>query len=575
MKKSLVSVVITNYNYGSYIADAIESIFNQTYPNIELIIINDGSTDDSDAVIKKIISKNKSRNINYINRENKGVVYTRNEGIEVSKGKYISYLDADDYFNPDYIEKSYAIAEEFNADVVYPNWHFVGEWLGKPDTDFPEFTNENLQLQKLHCTPASLIRKSAIGCHRFEAEKVAEDWDFFIGLSLEGVVFKLAKNNHINYRIRSGTRSSQLDPDEDIKYFVEILEKYKKKYADKVIDPQQIADRIYSLRHPSVRQRLLSVDVARKVAGSMRREGVKSTARKIGATLISRNPTAWNLLGHVRNKRYYSAVKMNSAPSQKTDAKLAVVLHLYYPDRWPAIKEKLSRIDVPFDLFVSVQPHDSGLQLDAASQYHLSTSIVSIPNRGRDVLPFLVILKEIAKSGQYEYLLKLHSKKSPHRPDGDQWIDSLLDQLIPSSVVEIVKTLSKADTGMVGPADHVVSLSRYMGGNRDKMLTTMKLITDEKKTLAMLGDASKYPFFGGTMFWSRIDLFDPILNSELTPVDFSSERGQVDATTAHALERIFGAILHDIAKKKMYSVKGGAVKKLQNKEYTSPYKYAD
>ena len=329
------------------------------------------------------------------------------------------------------------------------------------------------------------------------------------------------------------------------------------------------------MRHPSVRQKLLSVDTTRKVIDSVRREGLKSTAMKVGSKLVSRNQTAWKALGYVRNKRYYSAVQSDNIQGSTPDTKLAVILHLYYPDRWPVIKKKLSRIDVPFDLFVSVQPHDRDLVLDSASSYHRSTSILSIPNRGRDVLPFLVIAGKIAKSGQYEYLLKLHSKKSPHRPDGDEWIDSLLDQLIPSSTANVIQVLNKSDTGIVGPADHIVSLSRYMGGNRDKMLSIMKLITDDEKAVAMMKETSKYPFFGGTMFWSRLDLFDPILNSKLTPVDFSSERGQVDATAAHALERIFGGILHNIAGKKMYCIKNGAVKKLQNKEYTSHYKYAD
>lgn len=571
--KDLISVIITNYNYGMYVGEAIESIFNQTYPNIELVIINDGSTDNSDKVIKKIIKDNPEKNVVYINRENKGVVYTRNEGIEVSKGKYISYLDADDYFNADYIEKSYKVAIESGADVVYPNWHFVGEWLGKPDTKFPEFTLEGLQLQDLHCTPASLIKKSCISNRRFEADKVAEDWDFFIGLSLDGAKFKLAKDNKINYRVRSGTRSSQLDPNEDLDVFVEILQKHKKIHGDRVINPSILRDKIYRLRNPSTLRKMTDIKNWKKLAGSIKRDGVKPTVVRVGSKAVSSVPVIWNSISHVRNLNYKRFVNFDNISSSK-ESKLAVVVHLYYPDRWNNIKKHLSRIDQPFDLFVSVQAKDKNVKISKVGENHKNTNLAVLPNRGRDVLPFLVVAGKVLDSGQYDYILKLHSKKSLHRTDGDEWIESLFDQLIPNSIDNIIKTLKKSDTGIVGPADHIVSLSRYMGGNRDRLRYVIETVSDFEPA-KILEDSSKYPFFGGTMFWCRADFMRPIVESSLRPVDFSTEKGQVDATTAHALERFFGLAMHTIFKKKMYSVRDGEVSSVDKKEYTENYKYAD
>lgn len=566
----LISVIITNYNYGQYITKAIHSILSQTYKNIELIIINDGSTDDSDEIIKSVIEKNPDRNIRYISRGNRGVVYSRNEGMELAKGEYISYLDADDYFNRSYISKSYKVAEQYNVDVVYPDWHFVGEWLGRPDTDFPEFTPELLQLQKLHVTPASLIRKKAVKNHRFEVEKVAEDWDFFIGLSLEGKTFKLIKGNPINYRIRSGTRGSRNDPKVDTRYFVEILTKYKKIYGDKVINPQKLV----KLRHPNIVKRVFSTRYPRKISESIKKDGVKATARKVLRKTILRNKIIWQVVGYARN-RTYKKITDSFIVKSSPRTKLAVIVHLYYPSLWPAIKEKLGNINVPFDLFVSVQIKDKDVVLDKVSKYHKMTNIVAFPNRGRDVLPFLMIAHKISEVKQYEYLLKLHSKKSLHRNDGSEWLDSLLSQLIPSDVSNILTTLKKANTGAIGPADHIVSLKKYMGANRERVGTIVELMADHNMVKQILGAQSKYPYFGGTMFWCRVDFLSPLLECGIAPADFDTERGQVDGTAAHAVERVLGKILHTVSNKKMYIVKDAIVKELPKKSYNSTYRHVE
>lgn len=228
--KPRVSVVITCYNYAGYITEAIKSIVNQTYyDNIELIVINDGSTDESDKVIRELKSK---YGFKYITRENKGIVYTRNEALAVSNGKYLCFLDADDYFEPGFIEALVEIAEKYEADVVYPNWRVFGEQNYK--TEFAEFELDKLIKHEIHCTAESLIKLATIGDVRFESEVVAEDWDFFLGLALKGNTFKLAKDQYINYRVRSNTRSSSRKYWDDMYHFYKILQKWQKKYPSKI-----------------------------------------------------------------------------------------------------------------------------------------------------------------------------------------------------------------------------------------------------------------------------------------------------------------------------------------------------
>ena len=88
-----VSVIIPVYNCELYIAQAIESVLNQTYTDYEIIVINDGSTDNTYQVLQPYMKK-----IRYFSQKNKGLSATRNQGIKMAKGKLISLLDADDLF---------------------------------------------------------------------------------------------------------------------------------------------------------------------------------------------------------------------------------------------------------------------------------------------------------------------------------------------------------------------------------------------------------------------------------------------------------------------------------------------
>jgi glycosyltransferase involved in cell wall biosynthesis len=99
-----VSVIIPNYNYGRFLSGAIESVMAQTYSNIEIIVVNNGSTDDSLRILSKY-----SDEITVVNQANLGQSGARNSGLLKSKGEYIAFLDADDYWNPNKIEKQIRI----------------------------------------------------------------------------------------------------------------------------------------------------------------------------------------------------------------------------------------------------------------------------------------------------------------------------------------------------------------------------------------------------------------------------------------------------------------------------------
>ena len=120
----MVSVIIVVYNGEKYIEDAIKSVLNQTYKNIELIVADDGSTDSTREIVKKY------KDIVYVYQENKGEGSARNLGIEASKGEYLAFLDADDLYTNDKIEKQLNILlNNDDIDVVYNDLKVVDENL--------------------------------------------------------------------------------------------------------------------------------------------------------------------------------------------------------------------------------------------------------------------------------------------------------------------------------------------------------------------------------------------------------------------------------------------------------------
>ena len=116
MNSIKVSVIIPVYNAEKYLPECMESILSQTYKNIEIICVDDGSTDSSAKIIK--FYQKIDKRINLIQQTNQYAGAARNHGFDVSGGDYIMFLDADDYFEHNLIEKMVSAIYEKNADIV-------------------------------------------------------------------------------------------------------------------------------------------------------------------------------------------------------------------------------------------------------------------------------------------------------------------------------------------------------------------------------------------------------------------------------------------------------------------------
>lgn len=115
MNKQLISIIVPVYNAEEYIERCINSLVNQTYQNIEIILINDGSTDRSKDICDSYAKKDKR--IKVINQKNCGVSTARNKGMDVAKGEYLCFVDSDDYVSNEFIEKMYKSLSTNRADL--------------------------------------------------------------------------------------------------------------------------------------------------------------------------------------------------------------------------------------------------------------------------------------------------------------------------------------------------------------------------------------------------------------------------------------------------------------------------
>jgi len=199
-KEQLVSFLIPYYNHKQYVGQTLDSILNDTYPNKEVIIINDGSTDTDIGVINDWIEKNsKTLPIKFISRENKGITKTFNELARTGKGKYIVFCASDDYLINNTIKDRVSILEknqekmvliadttvvDSNSKAIYKS--SIDEWLPhKRSNKENYFSDEGLAYEIINRWkingPCSMMNKRLfIESGGYDETLFLEDWDFYL-----------------------------------------------------------------------------------------------------------------------------------------------------------------------------------------------------------------------------------------------------------------------------------------------------------------------------------------------------------------------------------------------------------
>lgn len=219
-RQPLISCIIIFLNAGKvYFEEAIESIFSQSYDNWELLLVDDGSTDESTEVAK-VCARQCPEKVRYLEHEghqNRGMSATRNLGIRHARGEYITFLDADDVWLPEKLEKYLNILEsQPEAAMVCGATQFWFSWTGKPEDsqrDYVGLIGEGIQLNKLYkpptlltlflrneidtpCTCSVLIRREVfeeIGLFEESFRGMYEDRVFFSKVYLKAPVFVIGE----------------------------------------------------------------------------------------------------------------------------------------------------------------------------------------------------------------------------------------------------------------------------------------------------------------------------------------------------------------------------------------------
>ena len=175
-----VSIIVPVYNVEKYLRKCLDSLINQTLKDIEIICINDGSTDKSLEILEEY--KNRDSRIILLNQENSGQSVARNRGIEIAKGEYIGFVDPDDWIDLDYYEKLYNAASTNNTDIAVGGIIRVTGIKKKKFLNFEKETiTDNTNLKFELC---DVPEKSYVWNKIYKTEKLKE-----IGLEFEKGIF--------------------------------------------------------------------------------------------------------------------------------------------------------------------------------------------------------------------------------------------------------------------------------------------------------------------------------------------------------------------------------------------------
>ncbi|MCS5734893.1 glycoside hydrolase family 99-like domain-containing protein [Herbiconiux daphne] len=253
--------------------------------------------------------------------------------------------------------------------------------------------------------------------------------------------------------------------------------------------------------------------------------------------------TAWSENRTNRLKALYPGAWKKQFVSEAPTSRVAVVVHVFYVDLVAQIIESLAALPVQFDLIVT-NASGAPLDLDTSALANVDrVQVFDIENHGRDILP-LVSVVNAGLLDPYELVFKVHTKKSAWREahtelggSGDQWRESFFSELL-GSVQNVERVLdefaSDPALGILTSSGNVLG-PEFWGGDQAIVGSLLRRIQLDL-------DVDGLRFAAGSIYWVRGFLLQGLRAFELSADDFDEEAGQVDATTAHAIERILGIV---------------------------------
>lgn len=222
-----------------------------------------------------------------------------------------------------------------------------------------------------------------------------------------------------------------------------------------------------------------------------------------------------------------------------TDKKIAVQIHLFHEDLTDEIIEQVNNIPYPFDCYITTDTEEKKekISLKFGKECKANQVIIDVSiNRGRDVAPFLLQMSKVYN--KYDYICHIHTKKSKTVKYGDDWRKYLYRNLFGSeaNVSQIFECFENdKSVGVIFPPIFPVIVDQvgFYGKNYKNCLKEFKRLGIPKQYIN-----EKLVFPAGTMFWAKTDAIKPLFEANYKYSDFAKEKGQLDRTTAHAIERI-------------------------------------
>ncbi len=215
MQQPLVSILIPLYNSEKYIAETLQSALGQSWPNKEIVVVDDGSTDKSYEIAKSF----ESDVVKVYNQENKGACAARNKAFELSKGDYIQYLDADDLLSPNKIENQLKLFDKFGNDIIvscqwdrfyikpeeakFPKRFLDKDWANVMDWLLASWEGKGMAQTSVWLTNKNLIEKAG---KWNESLAINQDGEFFCRVLLQVKGIKFCPEAKVYYR--SGLEAS-------------------------------------------------------------------------------------------------------------------------------------------------------------------------------------------------------------------------------------------------------------------------------------------------------------------------------------------------------------------------------
>lgn len=181
----LISVIMPCHNAAPYVREAVGSVLGQTYRNVELIVIDDGSTDGSEPILAGLAAQHAGR-LHLLHSPRLGPYPARNAGLRQAKGALIAFLDADDWWAPDALEKLHAGLVKTGADIAYCGWQNVGDKIQALPYVPPAYEEGDVVEQFLRSCPwpihAALVRRPLVDRLRGFSERryASMDYDFWL-----------------------------------------------------------------------------------------------------------------------------------------------------------------------------------------------------------------------------------------------------------------------------------------------------------------------------------------------------------------------------------------------------------